>query len=132
MRLKLDENLGFIWRDQVALAGHDVDTVHEEGLSGAPDPAVLEAAIAEQRALITLDLDFANPFQFPPQHTPGIAVLRVRDRPGRRDLDLVVARLLDGLTRLELTGRLWVVEADRIRQYQPGVHDPTPPAEPSS
>jgi hypothetical protein len=78
----------------------------------------LDAAIASNRALVTLDLDFANPIRFPPRRTPGIAVLRVRDRPERRDLDLVVTELIAGLSRLTLVGHLWVVEPERIRQYQ--------------
>ena len=32
-------------------------------------------------------------------------------------MNLVVARLLDGLERADLAGRLWIVEPSRIRQY---------------
>ncbi len=88
MKLKLDENLGHRWRDMLAASGHDVDTVYEESLSGEDDPTILDAAIAAGRALITLDLDFANPFRFAPGTTAGIAVLRVSERPGRHDIDL--------------------------------------------
>ena len=84
MKLKLDENLGIRHREQLQRAGHDVDTVHDEHLSGAPDPDVLEAAAAAGRALVTLDVDFANPIRFPPQRTAGIAVLRVRERSAAR------------------------------------------------
>jgi predicted nuclease of predicted toxin-antitoxin system len=125
VRLKLDENLGIRWRDQLRKADHDVDTIHEEELSGAADLSVLDAAIAANRALVTLDLDFANPIRFPPRRTPGIAVLRVRDRPGRRDLDLVVSELIEGLSRLSLAGHLWVVEPGRIRQFQEDPDDET-------
>lgn len=118
MRLKLDENIGIRWRDRLTDAGHDVDTVHDEDLSGSSDLSVLDAATSANRALVTLDVDFANPIRFPPRRTPGIAVHRVHDRPGRRDLDLVVAELIVGLTRASLTGHLWIVEPDRIRQYQ--------------
>ena len=34
MRLKLDENLGLRQRDLLRSAGHDVDTVRDERLSG--------------------------------------------------------------------------------------------------
>ena len=88
MKLELDESLGRRWAVQLRSAGHDVDTVHDEDLTGAADPAVLEAASDEGRALVTLDLDFANPMRFPPAATAGIAVLRVRDLPGRNDLTI--------------------------------------------
>ena len=118
MRLKLDENLGLRWVGQFRGAGHDVDTVVGEGLSGSTDESVIDAAFAAERALVTLDLDFANPMRFPPGASPGIAVLRVRERPGRKDVDLVVGQLILGLAAHDLTGRLWVVEPAQIREYR--------------
>lgn len=120
MKLKLDENLGRRWAEQLGAAGHDIETVHDENLTGAADPAVLEAASAEGRALVTIDLDFAYPVRFQPAATAGIAVLRVTDRPGRGDLDAVVAQLITALKAADVTRRLWIVEPTRVRQYEPG------------
>ena len=39
MKLKLDENLGHTSADLFQLAGHDVEMVQGEGLSGASDAA---------------------------------------------------------------------------------------------
>jgi predicted nuclease of predicted toxin-antitoxin system len=110
--------LGLRWVDQLRGAGHDVDTVVREGLSGSTDESVIDAAFAADRCLVTLDLDFANPMRFPPEDMPGIAVLRVRERPGRQDIDLVIRRLIFGLEAHDLTGRLWVVEPAHIREYR--------------
>ena len=118
MRLKLDENAGRRWLQQLQDVGHDVDNVWDEGLSGAPDLEVLAAAVRESRALVTLDLDFASPVRFPPADTAGIAVLHVRDRPGRDDLDVAVGRLVIALAAADLAGRLWIVERERVRQYE--------------
>jgi predicted nuclease of predicted toxin-antitoxin system len=119
VRLKLDENLGRRWATVLEAAGHDLDTVRDEHLSGAADAVVLEASRLESRVLVTLDMDFANPLRFPPEQTAGLAVLRVRDRPGKSDLDVVVQRLVDALAKADIGGRLWIVEADRVRQYEP-------------
>ena len=64
MRFKLDENLPSSLAALFAHGGHDVATVHDEGLSGTPDRKVFEVAVAEARTLVTLDLDYANPTRF--------------------------------------------------------------------
>lgn len=119
MRLKLDENLGRGAAARCHAAGHEVATVVDEGLAGCSDLALFEGCIAEERALITLDLGFADPFHFDPATCAGIAVLRVPDLPGRRELPAALDRLLVSLELSDITGRLWVVRADRVRQYEP-------------
>ena len=127
MRLKLDENLGAHHAEALRGDGHDVDTVHVERLTGSSDDDVIAAAVAADRALVTLDLDFADPWRFPPSRTAGIAVLRVRSRPGREDLDVVIAQLSAALSHRDLNGRLWVVDVARVREYEPPPPDPEEP-----
>jgi hypothetical protein len=106
VKLKLDENLGRRCIDLLTAAGHDVATVLDQSMTSAADRALIEACAREDRALVTLDLDFSNPLTFPPHLYAGIAVLRL-------------------LKREELRGRLWSVEGNRILIYQP----PPPPPE---
>ncbi len=117
MKLKLDENIGT--RGQTALrdAGHDVATVHEQRLGGSADAELARLCAAEGRALVTLDLDFANPVRFPPEVHAGIAVLRLHKSPAPGDLLALVAALLEALKRQPLAGQLWIVEKGRIREY---------------
>ena len=42
---------------------------------------VLETCRDEQRVLVTLELDFANPLTFDPRATAGVAVLRLSRNP---------------------------------------------------
>lgn len=55
MKIKLDENLSHHLSVEIAAAGHDVDTVGDEGLAGSSDPDVLDAARTEGR-MVTVDL----------------------------------------------------------------------------
>ncbi len=56
MKFKLDENLGSRSAHLFAKAGHSVETVLEEGFSGAADEAIFEACMLEDRCLVSLDL----------------------------------------------------------------------------
>jgi hypothetical protein len=119
MRFKLDENFDMRLASLVAEGGHDVQTVLAEGRSGQADEAIYRACILERRALLTLDMDFANPLRFPPAPTEGIVVVR----PPRPLLPLIRAVLVGAMPRLKagaLTGKLWIVEPGRIRVYEPG------------
>ena len=56
MKFKLDENLPFELVTDLQGMGHDADTVVDEGLGGADDPTVVDAAFASDRILLlTLD-----------------------------------------------------------------------------
>src|SRR5947209_4858311 len=77
MRLKLDENLDVSLASWLDSLGHDAKTVRDEQMSGASDERVFAAAAAENRCLVTLDLDFSDPIRFPPVNSAGTVVLRV-------------------------------------------------------
>jgi predicted nuclease of predicted toxin-antitoxin system len=124
MKFKLDENFGVRTQSLFAEFGHDVETVSQEGLSGATDADLFRFCVDEGRCLVTLDLDFADVIRFPPQQAGGIVVLRCPRNPSLPLLERLVRSFLAGIgkpTNLgELTpaGRLWIVELDRIRIHQ--------------
>jgi predicted nuclease of predicted toxin-antitoxin system len=89
MRIKLDENLPSGLVPRLKTLGHDVDTVHAEGLAGQPDSKVWRAVQGEKRFFITQDMDFSDIRQFEPGTHAGILLLRLHV-PDRRNL---IARL---------------------------------------
>lgn len=119
MRLKLDENLGTRGAELFLAAGHDVATVVEQGLASAVDHKLIAACKQEGRALITLDLDFANPLMFKPAEYAGIVVLRLPPKTTSDDLFDAIRTLLRGIEQKNLSGKLWVVGRNRIREYLP-------------
>jgi predicted nuclease of predicted toxin-antitoxin system len=124
MKLKLDENLGERGATLLRAVGHEVATVAEQQLTSAPDRVVIAACHAEQRCLVTLDLDFSNPLQFPPGQYSGIAVLRLPPRTTDEHRFGACRTLIDGLAQREIRGKLWIVQRGRIREYESNRDDP--------
>jgi predicted nuclease of predicted toxin-antitoxin system len=116
VKLKLDENLGRSVATRLRQAGHDVDTVTDEGLLGADDAAVLTAASGDQRALVTNDLDFSDPRRYRPSLYEWIVVLRVA-RQTLAEYLAVIDTLIEHLTSRSPKGELWVVRQHMVRVY---------------
>jgi predicted nuclease of predicted toxin-antitoxin system len=114
VRFKLDENLPELVHSSLSELGHDAHTVAQEGLSGAQDGRVLQACVAEDRILITLDLDFSDLRTYPPGSYPGIWVLR----PAKQTFKAIdtLVRAAVRLAEVErVRGQLWVIDERRVR-----------------
>jgi len=79
---------------------------------------VIKICEAEGRCLVTLDLDFGNPLNFPPNKYAGIAVLRLPNKPTEQDLLEAVRTMIAGLARKNIERQLWIIQPGRIRVYQ--------------
>jgi predicted nuclease of predicted toxin-antitoxin system len=118
MKFKLDENIGKRGIDLLRAEGHDVMTIRDQGMEGAPDEAVFHTCNAEGRALITLDHDFGQTLRFPPETSHGIVILELPSRATPRAL---LDRLHDFMALLKqraLGNELWIVEPGRVRIHQ--------------
>ena len=114
MKFKLDENLSPSLAAIFDAAGHDAHSVVQQALGGQPDERVIDVCSREQRALITLDLDFSNILAYPPAKYPGIVVLRLANQ-AHTTVEAAVRRMLGLLSQESLEGALWIVEGHRIR-----------------
>ena len=99
------------------MAGYDVSTVLEERLGGNPDSRVFDACQAEDRILVSFDLDFSDIRAYPPASHKGIWLLR----PRTQSIDNTLALLRSALFVLDTErtqGPLWIVEPERVRIRQ--------------
>jgi predicted nuclease of predicted toxin-antitoxin system len=114
VRLLADENVPALDIALLRRAGQDVPAVADDS-PGASDRQVLDRARAEQRIILTLDLDFGSlVFRSGPAQPPG--VILVREHPDARgELGELLVELLG---RNDLSFEQWfaVVDRDRIRQ----------------
>lgn len=115
--IKLDENLGARLLEKARSAGFDAESVTTEELNGTPDEKLFDHCLAEQRALITLDLDFSNPLRFPTAGSAGTIVLRPR-RPASSEIEALFDEALGRLHAEGVAERIWIVEPGRIRIHR--------------
>lgn len=114
MKFKLDENLPAELKDDLIGINQDADTVHDEGLTGALDPHLIEACRQEQRVLLTMDKGIADVRVYPPEVYAGIVLFRPKSQGRQAMLDFIRPRLPLFLA-IDLTGHLIVVSDTGIR-----------------
>ena len=117
MKFKIDENLPAETAETLRQSGFVADTVADEDLSGSDDETVVARSRAEDRILVTLDLDFANIRAYPPGEHSGIIVLRLK-RQDKPTVLSYVRRLATALGNRRPQGELWIIDGNRIRIRQ--------------
>ncbi len=117
MRFKLDENLGRRGVRALREAAHDVATVADQKMQASSDAALIDVCTAENRCLVTLDMDFADPIRFPPARFAGIVILRSPAIITTSGLEVLVQTLIAALVTSDPVGKLWVVEPGRVREH---------------
>jgi predicted nuclease of predicted toxin-antitoxin system len=114
LKFKVDENLPVEAAALLAAAGHDVVTAVDQNLGGQRDPKVAFVCRDEGRAIVTLDLDFANIRLYPPADYSGIVVLRLA-RLDKHSLLRSLSRITPLFNQEPLNGKLWIVNETRVR-----------------
>lgn len=114
LKFKVDENLPVEVAALLEEVGHDALTVPEQKMGGQPDLNVAAVCQQEARAVVTLDLDFADIRAYPPADYAGIIVLRLARLDKHRILS-ALKRLLPVLAQEPLAGQLWIVDEVTVR-----------------
>lgn len=115
MKLFADESVWEITRAFVRQLGHDLATVEERGLAGAADEMVLSQALAEDRVLLSRDLDFSNILLYPPLNHLGIIVLRIK--PHTTDsVHRILSSVLAYFTQEPIQKTLVIVDHNKFRE----------------
>ena len=114
MKFKLDENLSPTLAKHFESSGHEAHSVVAQSLRGQSDERVIEVCLREQRALVTLDLDFSNIQAYPPNQYSGIVVLRITNQ-SHPQVEAAIRRAVALLSKERLAGTLWIVEDHRVR-----------------
>ncbi|GMV72881.1 MAG: hypothetical protein DYG93_13400 [Leptolyngbya sp. PLA2] len=113
-RFKTDENLSDEVAARLRAHGFDAVTAREQGLGGSDDRSLLGVCSREGRAVLTLDLDFADIRRYPPEGAHGIVVFRLA-RQDTRSVERRLDRVIELLRTEPLAGRLWIVDEASIR-----------------
>lgn len=114
MKFKVDENLPIEIIEILQDANHDAVSVFDQNLQGTSDLNLAEICKRETRAIVSLDLDFADIRTYPPNEFSGIVVLRVV-RQDKLHVISVFQQIIPLLLREELKGHLWIVEESQVR-----------------
>ena len=77
MRFLLDQGISPTVTDALRELGHDAIHVRDIGLAAAPDLSIVAVAAAEERTIITVDLDFAAIVASSGNTRPSVVTLRL-------------------------------------------------------
>lgn len=114
MNLYTDECVYWVTVAALQSWGHDVVTTQEENLVGEADEVLLRQAVAQERVLVTNDLDFSNIRRYPPTEHRGIIVLKIRPRT-LHEVHLVLKQLLENVAPEAIDQTLVIVDRNKYR-----------------
>ena len=111
---KIDEHLPIEVAELCRARGFAAATIYEQEMGGADDPRVIDVCQSEKRALISMDLDFADLRTYPPNKYYGLIVLRL-GRQDKHHILHVVPSIFPLLETEPLAGQLWIVDESSVR-----------------
>lgn len=114
----VDEDMPRSLAKSLREAGFGAEDVRDAGLRGRSDAEVRAAAVRRGMALVTADLEFANPNVFPDGFPAGLVVCRYPPGTPAAALSRAVVQQIAGLADAELAGSIAVLEPGRVRLHK--------------
>lgn len=115
MKFLLDENQSPAIVGLLAEAGHDAVHVRDLDMKGSPDVAVLAAASAADRVVISADTDFGELLAFSNERGPSIVLLRRQQQRRAHEIAALILANLDDVADDLRAGAIVVIDDDRVR-----------------
>lgn len=116
MRFLIDEDLPRALSDLFRSYGHEAIDVRDIGLRGAKDSEIASYSQHEKLCLVTGDFDFSDIRNYPPSQYAGLIVLSIlRNASAHFIINLLKGFLAQDKLVSQISGRLAIVESDRIR-----------------
>lgn len=118
MRILADENCDGFLIQELRAKGHDVESARECML-GADDEAVLRRAIAENRVILTNDLDFGRETGLTGLIPRAVVLMRLHPLSveARAERAIAFIAAMDGRE----VGKLFILEAGQVRERALGM-----------
>ncbi|MBI3933031.1 MAG: DUF5615 family PIN-like protein [Acidobacteria bacterium] len=114
MRFLADMGVSMAVVDWLRSQGHDALHLREQGLQRAADVDIFAKAIAEQRAVLTFDLDFGEIAALSQGRKASVVLFRLQNTRTAHVIERLSALLADCLSALE-RGAVVIVEESRHR-----------------
>lgn len=104
--------------------GHNVVSVRNSSLSGAPDDEIYEKAVKDKLVILTMDKDFSRITRFPPDQCNGIIVVKLYRMTVDKTTELF-EKLFNSMDKEKVYGRLVIMTRDgvRIRAQRTSIED---------
>ncbi len=119
MRFLADMGIGMRVVKWLRSKGHDVSHLSEERLQRLPNGEIFDKAIAENRVILTFDLDFGEIAALSSGRKASIVVLRLHNTRSDHVMDRLAVVLEESMSALE-QGAVVVIEESRHRiRYLP-------------
>ncbi len=94
--------------------GYDVYRISEKGLPKAKDSELVDIAIKEQRAILTMDLDFSAIIARSQKSVPSAIIFRLSDE-SHENINNLLKNILPTVETEILKGAIVIIEDDRFR-----------------